>query len=133
MNNNNSSCCINDVLRVINVLQDRAECIDDIPNTCDRPFLGVISPSASPVYNTRPVTLYRSNNELFEGNYTSGTTTGTSSVFRVENVMDDAVTLRVLAPGATTGTYVSTDSFITINSSCVCAIRCLADTFIEGV
>ena len=132
-NNSNSSCCINDVLRVINVLQDRAECIDDIPNTCDRPFLGNPSSNNPIVFNTRPVTLYRANNELFEGSYTQGETTGTSSVFRVENVMDSAVTLRVLAPGTETGTYVSTDSFITINSGCVCALRCLADTFIEGV
>lgn len=42
---NNSSCCIGNVLEVINVLQCQAEKIDDIPNACDRPFLGFSSNS----------------------------------------------------------------------------------------
>ena len=69
-NNTNSSCCINDILRVINVLQNQAEKIDDIPNTCDRPFLGLANNSNTFVYNTRPITLYTSNNTLFEAPYT---------------------------------------------------------------
>lgn len=135
-NNSNSSCCINDILKVIKVLQDRAECIDDIPNTCDRPFLGAPSVDNAYVLNTRPVTLYHCNNDLFEANYTLGETTGTSSIFRIENVMDNAATLRVLAPNPTTTAgipYVATDSFITVNCPCICAIRCLADTFVDNV
>ena len=133
---NNSSCCINDILRVINVLQDQAEKIDDISGTCDRPFLGFGNSSNTFVYNTRPVTLYTSNNTLFEAPYTLNGTDGTSSVFRVERVTDNTATLRVLAPNPdTTSTfpYVSTDSFIIVNSSCVCAIQCLADTFVDCV
>ncbi|MGM9878498.1 MAG: CotY/CotZ family spore coat protein [Bacilli bacterium] len=133
---NNSSCCINKILEVINVLQCQAEKIDDIPNTCDRPFLGLASNSNTFVFNTRPVTLYTSNNTLFEAPYTLNGSTGTSSVFRVERVTDETATLRVLAPNPdTTSTfpYVKTDSFIIVNTNCVCAIRCLPDTFIDCI
>lgn len=133
---NNNSCCINDILKVINVLQNQAEKIDDIPNTCDRPFLGLANNANTFVFNTRPVTLYTSNNTLFEAPYTLNGTTGTSSVFRVEKVTDSTATLRVLAPNPDTDStfpYVATDSFIIVNSSCVCAIRCLPDTFVDCI
>jgi len=138
MNNNNNntdnSCCINDILKVIDVLQCHAEKIDDIPNTCDRPFLGLANNTNSFIFNTRPITLYTSNNTLFEAPYTLDSTSGTSTVFRVEKVTNSTATLRVLAPNPDTTSvlpYVATDSFIIVNSSCVCAIRCLPDTFID--
>lgn len=133
---NTNSCCINNILEVINVLQCQAEKVDDIPNTCDRPFLGFASNSNTFVYNTRPITLYTSNNTLFEAPYTLDGTNGTSSVFRIEKVNDNSATLRVLAPNPdTTSTfpYVKTDSFIVVNSGCICAIQCLNDTFIDCI
>lgn len=133
---NNSSCCINDILKVINVLQNQAEKVDDIPTTCDRPFLGFVNNSNTFVYNTRPITLYTANNDLYEAPYTLNGTTGTSSVFRVEKTSDETATLRVLAPNPDTTSvfpYVSTDSFIIVNCSCVCAIQCLQDTFVDNV
>ena len=133
---NESSCCINSILKVINVLQNQAEKIDDIPNTCDRPFLGIGTNSNSLVYNTRPVTLYTSNNDLYEASYTLNGSAGTSSVFRVERVGDNTATLRILAPNPETVEnipYVKTDSFILVNSNCICAIKCLNDTFVECV
>lgn len=137
MNNNaNNSCCINDILRVINILQNQAEKIDDIPNTCDRPFLGLANNSNTFVFNTRPITLYTSNNTLFEAPFTLNETSGTSSVFRVEKVTDSTATLRILAPNPDTTSvfpYVATDSFIIVNSSCVCALKCLQDTFVDCV
>ena len=134
--NTNNSCCINDILNVINVLQNQAEKQDEIPSTCDRPFLCFPGGENAFVYNTRPITLYTANNNLFEAPYTLGETSGTSSIFRVEKVTKDTATLRVLAPNPdTTSTfpYVSTDSFIIVNSSCVCALRCLNDTFVDNV
>lgn len=131
---NNSSCCINDILKVINVLQDQAEKIDDISSACDRPFLGSANNANAFIYNTRPITLYTSNNALFEAPYTLGETTDTSTVFRVEKVTDSTATLRALAPNSDTTSafpYVTTNSFIIVNSSCICAIRCLSDTFVE--
>ena len=32
-----------------------------------------------------------------------------------------------------TQTYTSTNSFFTVNTNCCCAIKCLADTYVEGV
>ena len=132
---NNNSCCINKILEVINVLQCQAEKIDDIPNTCDRPFLGFASNSNMFVYNTRPITLYTSNNTLFESPYSLNGTSGTSSVYRIEKVTNDSATLRILAPNPDNNTfpYVKTDSFIIVNTNCICAIRCLPDTFIDCV
>lgn len=133
---NNNSCCINDILKVINVLQNQAEKIDDIQNTCDRPFLSSTSATNTLFYNTRPITLYTSNNTLFEAPYTLNGTAGTSNVFRVEKVTNSTATLRVLAPNPDTASnlpYVATDSFIIVNSSCICAIRCLTDTFIDCI
>ena len=133
---NNSSCCINKILEVINVLQCQAEKIDDIPNTCDRPFLGSISSSGSFVFNTRPVTLYNSNNTLITMPYTLNGTTGTSSVFRVEKVNGCCVTFRVLAPNPDVNSnfpYVATEDFFTMKLSCIGVLRCLGDTSIAGI
>jgi len=133
---NDNSCCINNILEVINVLQCQAEKIDDIPSACDRPFLGVVNSSNSFVFNTRPITLYTSNNTLFEAPYTLGDTSSTSSVFRVEKVTSDSATLRVLAPNPDTTSifpYVKTESFLVVNCNCICAIQCLADTFVDCV
>lgn len=133
---NDNSCCINNILEVINVLQNQAEKIDDIQGTCDRPFLGLANGTNTFVYNTRPITLYTSNNTLFEAPFTLDGISGTSSVFRVEKVTEGSVTLRVLAPNPDTTSafpYVKTDSFIIVNSGCICAIQCLQDTFIDCV
>lgn len=131
---NNNECCIADILEVINVLQCQAEKIDDIPNTCDRPFLGSISSNGSFVFNTRPITLYNSNNTLITMPYTLNGNNGTSSVFRVEKVTGCCATCRVLAPNPDTESvfdYVATDNFFTINCKCTCALACLPDTFID--
>jgi hypothetical protein len=131
---NNNECCIADILEVINVLQCQAEKIDDIPNTCDRPFLGSISSNGSFVFNTRPITLYNSNNTLITMPYTLNGNNGTSSVFRVEKVNGCCATCRVLAPNPDTESvfdYVATDNFFTINCKCTCALACLPDTFID--
>lgn len=129
-------CCICNVLNVINILQNNVEKFDDIKNTCDRPFLGFNNANNSFVFNTRPVTLYTRDNSLLSMPYTLLNEEGTSSVFRIEKVNGCCATLRVLAPNPDTGSilpYVATDSFFTINCNCICAIQCLADTFIGCV
>lgn len=137
---NDNDCCIVNILKVINVLQDQAEKIDDIPNTCDRPFLGFTGSSQAFVYNTRPITLYTSNNLPLTLPYTiindGEEVNGTSTAFRVEKVCDNCVTCRVLATNPDTDSsfpYVKTDSFFTVSCNCICALRCLDDTFIECV
>ena len=145
-NNNNDveSCrCIAEILTVINVLQQNAECCGDAClDTCDRGFLG--NGTTTLGYNTRPVILYTAfgngtpwsmptaREDVVCGD--EGVTC--SNVFRVEKVDGCCATFRVLAENTDTTSiypYVATNSFFTMNLNCVCALRCLPDTFIECI
>ena len=135
-NTNNDACkCIAEILEVINVLQQNAcpgnTCLD----TCDRAFLGCGTTSLN--CNTRPITIY-----LCNGTELSMPTTKdpsepvtTSSVFRVEKVDGCCATLRVLAQSTEGSTYpyTATNSFFTLNINCVCCLKCLSDTYVEGI
>ena len=56
-NNDSDSCrCIAEILTVINVLQQNANCNDTCLETCDRGFLGCGTTTYN--CNTRPVVLY---------------------------------------------------------------------------
>ena len=130
-NNSGDSKCISEILTVINILQNNAECSDACLDTCDRGFLG--NNVATLGLNTRPVMLYTA----FSNGVTPWTmpttreeaSEETSSVFRVEKVDDNCATFRVLAPNTDPETsavrpYVITSSFFTMNLNCVCCIRC---------
>ena len=126
MNNSN----MRETLSFILTLQKNACCDNDCMEGCTRPFLG---PQASGTcYNTRPVTLFTcctGTNWTFP--YEDGDTTGTSTVFRIENIEGNCATFRVLIPttvGDTT-TYSFSNSFFTIDLSCVLAMQCLPDIF----
>lgn len=59
-----------------------------------------------------------------------------SNVFRVEKIDGCCATFRVLANNPDTTSlspYVATNSFFTMNLNCVCALRCLNDTFVECI
>ena len=141
MNNNqdrNNCCgnCLADVLKVILILQESAECGDSCLDTCDRGYLG--QQFSAIFYNTRPVVLYTCNTgstPLEMPISKSPTETTTSSIFRIEKLDECCATFRVLV--ATTvedvTTYTSTNSFFTINLDCLCVVRCLDDTFVENV
>ena len=143
-NNTGDSRCISDILKVINILQCNAECPDQCLDTCDRGFLG--NTVASLGLNTRPIMLYTcaGNGSPWTMPTTKEnvdcTTPGVtcSSVFRVEKVDGCCATFRVLAPNpdttqATITPYVATNSFFTMDLNCCCVIRCLQDTFVEGI
>lgn len=125
---NTESCCIAKILKVIDVLQK--ECFNEcFPEGCDRPFLGV---NGCYIYNTRPITLYTRNGNLFAVSYFENNVPTTSSVFRVENVDDCCATLRILRPtGENDTTYTATNEFVTVNLECFCILRCLNDTYLE--
>lgn len=142
--NNSGSNCIIEILSIILVLQENA-CPDNCLDTCDRPMLG--GGANCLVCNTRPVMLY-----TCCGNGTpwsmpiskdvttncSGTPIGDtcSTVFRVEKIEGNCCTFRVLAENPDTTSlypYVSTNSFFTMDASCLCSIRCLSDTFVDCV
>lgn len=127
--NSSSRCnCIAEILKVINILQCEVCPGDSCLESCTRAFFG---PSSSVDFNTRPVTLYNCNGTpvTMPVSSTPGETT-TSNIFRVEKVDGCCATLRVLVFNPTTGTYTATNSFFTINTDCICIIKCLEDTFV---
>lgn len=143
-NTDNESCrCIAEILTVINVLQQNASCCgESCLDTCDRGFLGCGTTTTG--CNTRPVVLY-----TCCGNGTPWSMPTTkenvvcgdegvvcSNVFRVEKIDGCCATFRVLANNPDTTSlspYVATNSFFTMNLNCVCALRCLNDTFVECI
>ena len=129
----NNCNCISDILKVICLLQKNSDIIDNGIESCDKPILGQFVNS---FYNTRPVMLYtcQSNGLTPWSAPTTRVVTPetTSTVFRVEKIDGCCCTFRVLIAN-TDGTYSSTESFFTMNLECICAIRCLGDTLVEGL
>lgn len=66
-----------------------------------------------------------------------GTVSSTcSTVFRVEKIEGCCATFRVLQENPDTTSlnpFISTNSFFTMNCNCICAIKCLSDTFVDCV
>ena len=141
-NNSNDSSCIAEILKVINILQQNAECSNTCLDSCDRGFLGNTVSTLG--LNTRPVTLYTCAGNgtpwsmpTTKDNVDCSTVGATcSSVFRVEKIEGNCCTFRVLADNPDTTSlnpYVATNSFFTMDCSCLCSIRCLSDTFVDCV
>ena len=127
----NKENCLSCILKAIVALQNNASKIDCNDNSCTRPFLGEVENIIC--FNTRLVTLYRCDNTLVTLPYTSDGETLETTVFRVESVNDNSITVLLLADDGT-GTYnVNTNTYATINLGCICAIQCIGDTTIIGV
>ena len=131
-----NNCCLEDILKVIDVLQKNSDC-DLIDEGCKRPFLGNLPNTIN--FNTRPISLYTPNATLIETDYeiiNGETTTGTSSIYRVEEVNNCCVTCNVLAPNPDTTNvsipYIRTNTYITFNLNCIGAIRCLPDVIVNN-
>ena len=127
--------CLARILDVSNNLQNKAEKIECLDNSCTKPFLG---PNTNVLcFNTRPIMLYRCDNSPVTLNYTSDTGEElTTSVFRVESVTNDSVGVLLLEETTDIEgniTYENTNTFATINLGCVCAIRCLNDAIVDNV
>ena len=133
--------CVIIILAVICLLQQNASCCGDTClDTCDRGFLGCGTTSLG--CNTRPIILYTT-----AGNGTpfSMPTTKTaltcdgatcSSVCRIEKIDGNCATFRVLQENTDQTSaypYEATNSFFTMNLNCLCAIRCLNDTYVECI
>lgn len=126
---NNENCCLAKILKVIDILQK--ECSPEcFPEGCDKPFLGG---GECFIYNTRPITLYSRNGNLFTANYYIDNVLNRSNTFRVEDVDGCCAKLRILQTVVTeeSTTYTSTNEFVTVNLECFCILKCLDDTFIE--
>lgn len=137
MSNNENCSCFAKILKVIDLLQRNAERIDDIDNTCTKPFLGGCPNMAC--FNTRPVTFYTCQNTLFTIEFQDEDDckmeTRSSSVFRVEKVDDCCVTVLILKENPDrcdpNRPFVSTGQFATINLDCVCVLKCLPDVIVD--
>ena len=142
-NDNNNQNCIQEILQVINVLQSNA-CPDNCLLSCDRPALG--GGSNCVICNTRPIMLYTccgngvpwsmpTSKEITTSCVDAPTGT-CSNIFRVEKIEGNCCTFRVLAPNTdetSINPYVATNSFFTMDCSCLCAIRCLSDTYVDCI
>ena len=128
MNNEN---CLSCILKAIVTLQNNASKIDCNDNSCTRPLLGE-QPELI-CFNTRLVTLYRCDNTLVTLPYTLNGVGGETSVFRIESVNDNSITVLLLADDGTETYSVNTNTYATINLGCICAIRCIGDTTITNV
>ena len=148
-NSSNCSSCISDILKVILVLQQNA-CPESCLDSCDRPMLGG-GPNCL-VCNTRPVMLYtccgngtpwamptdRDNNSVCSNTQVSACCNDCTNIFRLEKLDGCCATFRALAPNPQESCcnsipYIATNSFFTMDLSCVCAIKCLSDTYVECV
>ncbi len=118
---------IQETLNFILTLQKNSCCDDN--ESCTRPFLG---PNSSICYNTRPITLFTCcTGTNWTMPYEINGVAGTSTVFRIENIEGNCATFRVLIPNTTEEgtTYTLSNSFFTIDLSCILAMECLQDTF----
>ncbi|MBR4618481.1 MAG: hypothetical protein IKO49_04160 [Bacilli bacterium] len=120
--------CLNELLTNIIKLQKKdSKCCNQ--GGCDKPFLG---PTPNLVcYNTRPVNFYNcQTGALWTIDYTFNGTTGTSSVFRCEDIDDCCCTCRILIDNGDNN-YAATNQFFIINLNCVSAIKCLPDSYVD--
>ena len=142
MCNEKNTNCIAEILGVILVLQQNV-CGDSCLDSCDRPMLGG-GPTCL-ACNTRPVMIYTcgGGNIPWSMPTTKDSTvtcddgtSGCSNVFRVEKLEGNCCTFRVLQDNPDTTSlypYTATNSVFTISLDCICALRCLTDTYVECI
>ena len=122
--NNNTNCLI-DLLTTIDTLQKEAVNPIQENEGCLRPLGTLVTQ-----YNTRPVSFFLCDNSELVLNYYEDGTVLTSNVFRIEDIDGSCVVVRLLATEAD-GTFTATSETALVNVSCICAIRCLGDIFLE--
>lgn len=122
----NNGNCIAGLLEKILILQQT-----EVPNTlgCNRPILGN-NPGINA--NTRPLNLYCCcNNSLWTMPYNYNGTVGDSSIFRIENIIDNYATFRILVQNE--DNMVATDNFFTINLDYISCVKCLEDQLVSNI
>ncbi len=122
---NNDGNCIAEILEKILMLQQQNNTITQLG--CERPMN-----FNTTLANTRPINLYCCcTNSIWTMPYNYNETTGTSTVFRIENVNDNTATFRILIENA--GNYTATDNMFTIDLDYISCIKCLNDTLITNI
>lgn len=140
-NNNNMNDDIALTLEKIIEMQRREVREEIREEFCDADFLG--ERGCRKECNTRPIQVFTDDDKPWEcpvrrdedGCSTEGMEK--SCVFRAERVQNGTVTLRALKEKRhehgheENERFESTDSFITVKLGCICALRCLKDTFVD--
>lgn len=92
-----------------------------ITNHCDGCEGGLIQT----LYNTKPIAIYFSTTNILNAQLPNNPTL-TTNLFRVENVINDCVILRLLVRNTTTETpqITCTNYTIVCNINCICALQC---------
>ena len=112
---------IYDLLKRIDQMQKEV-IINNLRNSCENCMLGSLN-------NTKPISIYGQCG-IFSATIDAANTTSTT-LFRVEEVNDETVVLRLLQN--TDGVITCTDLTIVYNINCICAIQCIGDTTINNV
>ena len=127
----NQNHCLEKVLKVIALLQERAEEKEEKFEGCDKPFLG--ERVRDICFNTRPVMLFMRSGEKL----TTKDEHGTESIFRVEKVHEHCAEVRVLRRNNKSKDkhhrFIATNEFVTVNLGCICAVKCLDDAIVENI
>lgn len=131
------SCnCIGEILTVILLLQKNSGQTTKCLETCDKRFLG--EGGTNCCYNTRPVAIFNCNGEPWvmpTSKTDSPLPNGSirSPIFRIEKIDECCATFRVLDSIGNDDDPVwgATDSFFTVDLTCICGIKCYPDTFVD--
>lgn len=111
--NNASKNLVKNTVKKIDQLQKEAT----LQNTCE----GCEGSLFATMYNTRPVSFYLCQGTLFSAINPDDQTTTT--LFRIEDVRDDGVILRLLIPG---DEVICTNYTVILNLDCACGMQCFA-------
>ncbi len=115
LNNNTSPVTknsIHDLLERIDQMQKEV-IINNLRNGCENCMLGSLN-------NTKPISIYTCGT-IFSATIDAANTTSTT-LFRVEEVNDQTVVLRLLQN--TGGTITCTNLTIVFNIECICCVQC---------
>ena len=121
--------CILHFMRYIHLLQMNSSNKQIFNSFCDKNYLGPILPNYN--FNTRVISIYDKNGNLFHSSYISNNIILESQFFRIMSFSDYYCTLLILQND--NGNFSSTNQFITVDISSIAAIRCIQDIFISNL
>lgn len=94
-----------------------------VENACE----GCEGSLISAFYNTKPISIYVTGGTQLAIQVPSATipaTTTATTYFRIENVKNDAVVLRLLVLDPETGVYDCTAYTVVVRIECICSLQC---------
>ncbi len=95
----------------------KAACVQTACEGCEGSLI-------SAFYNTKPIVIYLRGGVRYAIDIPETETQAT--VFRIENIKNDCVILRLLTTNATTGDLECTNYTVILTIECICSLQCLA-------